>query len=66
MINIGPKGHYVQKGPTPRATTFQKDWAEGFGKRIVTINTGPKGHCVKKDLKDHYVKIGFTFKTDCA
>jgi hypothetical protein len=45
MINIGPKGNYVQEGPARRAITFQTNRPE---RPLHSKATGPKGHYPQK------------------
>ena len=45
MINTGPKGQYVHKGPARRAITFKSDRPEG---PIPSKAIGPKGQYVQK------------------
>jgi hypothetical protein len=49
MINAGPKGQYVQRGPAQRVITCKSDRLE---RPLHSNRTGPKGHYTQKEILD--------------
>jgi hypothetical protein len=49
MINTGPKGQYVQKGPTQKASALKMDRSK---RPLRSYATGLKGDYAEKELLD--------------